>query len=51
MSETQGEKPEGSRAAQVVGAALEPSGLSPCVSEIELRELECGFSELELLCY
>jgi hypothetical protein len=37
--ETPVEKPEGSRAARVVGAALEPPGISPCVSKTELREV------------
>jgi hypothetical protein len=40
LRETPGEKPESSRAARVVGAALEPSGFSPGVSRRELRELE-----------
>jgi hypothetical protein len=40
LSETLVEKPGGSRAAQVVGAALEPPGFSPGVSQRELRE-EC----------
>jgi hypothetical protein len=31
-------------------AAMEPSGFSPCMSKRELRELEFGFLELELLC-
>jgi hypothetical protein len=31
-------------------AATEPSGCSPDVSQRELRELERGFSEIELLC-
>jgi hypothetical protein len=39
LRETPGEKPEGSRAARVMGAALEPSGFSPGVSRRELREL------------
>jgi hypothetical protein len=30
---------------------LEPSGLSPGVSELELWELECGFVELHLLLF
>jgi hypothetical protein len=45
--ETPGEIPEDSRAARLVGAALEPSRFSP--GERELRELEGGFPELELL--
>jgi hypothetical protein len=40
LQETPGEKPEGSRAARVVGAALEPSGFYPGVSQREVRELE-----------
>jgi hypothetical protein len=40
--ETLGEKPGGSRAARVVGAALEPPGFSPSVSQGELWELEKG---------
>jgi SET domain len=40
LQETPGEKPEGSRAARVVGAALESSGFSPGVSQRELLELE-----------
>jgi hypothetical protein len=32
------------------GAALEPSGFSPGVSQRELREPEGEFPELELLC-
>jgi hypothetical protein len=31
-------------------AAMEPSGLSPCVSQGDLWELEGGFAEFELLC-
>jgi hypothetical protein len=34
MSETQGEKPEGSMAAPMIRATLEPSGFFPCVSEM-----------------
>jgi hypothetical protein len=34
-----------------VGAALEPSGFSPGVSQRELWELERGFPELELLLF
>jgi hypothetical protein len=33
-----------------VGATMEPSCFSPCVSQRELWELESGFAELELLC-
>jgi hypothetical protein len=40
LRETPGEKPEGTGAARVVGAALEVSGFSPGVSQRELRELE-----------
>jgi hypothetical protein len=40
--QTPREKPGGSRAALVVGAALEPPGLSPGVSKTELREVKCG---------
>jgi hypothetical protein len=39
LSETHGEKPEGSVVAQVVGAATEPFRAT-CVSGKELRELE-----------
>jgi hypothetical protein len=42
-------KSQGSRMARVVGAALEPSGFSPGVSQRELWELERGFAEVELL--
>jgi hypothetical protein len=35
--------------ARVVGAALEPPGFSPGVSQRELWELECRFSKVELL--
>jgi hypothetical protein len=38
--ETHGEKPGGSMAARVVGAALEPPGFSLGVSETELREVK-----------
>jgi hypothetical protein len=48
LTETPGEKPEGSRAAQVVATALEPSGFAPGISLRELRELEGGFPNVEL---
>jgi hypothetical protein len=40
--ETPGGKPGGSRAARVVGAAVEPPGFSPGVSKMELWEVKCG---------
>jgi hypothetical protein len=40
LSETPGEKPEGSMAAQFVGAAMEPSGFSPGVSWGSYRSLK-----------
>jgi hypothetical protein len=43
FGETPGEKQEGSMAAPVMGAAMEPSGFSPGVSPRELRDLEGGF--------
>jgi hypothetical protein len=46
--ETPGEKPEGSRAAPTNRTDLEPSGVSPGVSQREVRELEGGFKALEL---
>jgi hypothetical protein len=51
---TPSEKPEGFRAAQVVGAALEPSVFSPGVSEREFHELDKNLrnfrkTELQLL--
>jgi hypothetical protein len=51
LGEIPGEKPEGSMAARFVGATMEPSGFSPGVSQRELRELEGGFPEIELLCF
>jgi hypothetical protein len=48
--DTPREQSDGSVAARVVGAATEPSDCSPGVSQRELRELERGFSEIELLC-
>jgi hypothetical protein len=35
--------------AQVVGTTMESSGFSPCVSQMELQELESGFEKLEIL--
>jgi hypothetical protein len=40
--ETSRETPGGSRAAKIVGATLEPAGVSPGVSKTELREVKCG---------
>jgi hypothetical protein len=50
LKETPGDKPEGARTARFVGTALEPF-FSPGVSQRELRELEGGFPELELLLF
>jgi hypothetical protein len=36
---------------QGCGVSLEPSGFYLCVSQRELRELECEFEELELLLF
>jgi hypothetical protein len=44
--ETPSDKPGGSRVAPANRASLEPY----CVSQRELRELEDGFPELEILC-
>jgi hypothetical protein len=40
IRDTPGQKPEGYRAARVVAAGPEPSGFSPGVSRMELREPE-----------
>jgi hypothetical protein len=40
--EIPGEKPAGSRAARVVGDALEPAGFSPGVSKTELQRRNAG---------
>jgi hypothetical protein len=46
------EKPVGSRVVRFMGAALESSGFSLDVTpERELQELECGFLEIDLLCF
>jgi hypothetical protein len=43
-----GEK-TGSRTAQFIKVAMEPSGLSPGISHRELREIEGGSMKLEFL--
>jgi hypothetical protein len=50
LRQTSEEQSEGLVAARVVGAATEPSDCSPDVCLRELRELERGFTEIELLC-
>jgi hypothetical protein len=49
LSVTHGEKPEGSMAARVVGAAMEHSGFSAGVIERELQELDSRFSKHKFL--
>jgi hypothetical protein len=48
ISDTQENKSKGYKAAPTTRAAIETSGFFPCVSEMELGELECRIMQLKL---